>query len=110
MAYRIVSSDSHKIILERESTKVAARVFVLIGSVFFLIGVGLNFLMTTWEMPFMLFRILFPLFGLIAVQKQHMFADFDYNTFDPILNFLKFVLKLNMLTPCEIYIYMLMAY
>jgi hypothetical protein len=67
MAYKIVSSDSHKMVLERESVTMASGCFVAVGSLFFLIGVGLNFFMDTWEMPFMLFRILFPLFGLGAV-------------------------------------------
>jgi len=67
MAYRITSSDSHKIILERESTALSAGVFITIGSLFFLIGVGLNVFMTTWEMPYLLFRGLFPFFGLIGI-------------------------------------------
>jgi hypothetical protein len=67
MAYRIMASDTNKIVLERESTRLAAGVFVVIGSVFFLIGVGLNVFMNTWEMPFVIFRLLFPLFGLIAI-------------------------------------------
>jgi hypothetical protein len=67
MAYKIVSSDSHKMVLERESVTMTSGCFVAVGSLFFLIGVGLNFFMTSWEMPFMLFRILFPLFGLGAV-------------------------------------------
>ena len=67
MAYKIVSSDSHKIVLERESVKIATGCFVAVGSLFFLIGVGLNFFMDSWEMPFLLFRILFPLFGLVAI-------------------------------------------
>ena len=67
MAYTIVSSDAHKMVLERESVKLATGMFVGVGAFFFLVGVGLNFFMTTWEMPFLLFRILFPLFGLIAI-------------------------------------------
>jgi hypothetical protein len=54
-------------VLERESVTMASGCFVAVGSLFFLIGLGLNFFMDTWEMPFMLFRILFPLFGLGAV-------------------------------------------
>jgi membrane protein YdbS with pleckstrin-like domain len=65
--YKIISTDTHKIVLERESVKLATGCFVAIGLLFFLIGVGLNFFMTTWEMPFLLFRVLFPLFGLGAV-------------------------------------------
>lgn len=67
MAYTITSSDAHKMVLERDSVKMATGCFVAIGSLFFIIGVGLNFFITTWEMPFLLFRILFPLFGLIAI-------------------------------------------
>lgn len=67
MAYHITSSDSHKIILEREPTVVASRIFIIFGSFFFLIGVGLNAFMTTWEMPYLLFRLLFPTFGLVAI-------------------------------------------
>jgi membrane protein YdbS with pleckstrin-like domain len=67
MAYKIVSSTPQKLILERESAAMSSGCFIAIGSLFFVIGVGLNFFMTTWEMPFLLFRILFPLFGLGAV-------------------------------------------
>ena len=67
MAYRIISSDPHKIVLERVSTALASGLFIGVGSLFLLIGVGLNVFMTTWEMPFMMFRLLFPAFGLIAI-------------------------------------------
>lgn len=67
MAYKIISSDAHQIVLERESVKMATGCFVAIGSLFFLIGLGLNFFLTTWEMPYLLFRILFPVFGLGAI-------------------------------------------
>jgi hypothetical protein len=67
MAYTITTSDSHKIILDRESVTFATGMFVGVGSLFFSIGVGLNVFMDSWEMPFLLFRILFPLFGLVAI-------------------------------------------
>lgn len=67
MAYRITTTDSHKIVLERESTTLATGLFIGIGALFFLIGVGLNVFMTTWEMPYIVFRILFPVFGLLAI-------------------------------------------
>jgi hypothetical protein len=67
MAYRILSSDSQKFILERESAAVKSGIFISVGALFFLIGVGLNVFMTSWEMPYLLFRILFPLFGLLAI-------------------------------------------
>jgi hypothetical protein len=67
MAYKIISSDQHKLVLERESVKLAAGCVVAVGSLFFLVGLGLNYFMDTWEMPFLLFRVLFPLFGLGAI-------------------------------------------
>lgn len=67
MAYKIVSSDAHKLVMERESVAAATGIFVGVGALFFFIGAGLNIFMDSWEMPFMLFRILFPLFGLGAI-------------------------------------------
>lgn len=67
MAYHIISSDSNKIILERDATGFAVGLFVGVGSFFLLIGIGLNIFMDTWEQPYILFRILFPLMGSIAI-------------------------------------------
>lgn len=67
MAYQIQSSDAHRMVLVRQSAAASAGCFMAIGGLFFLIGVGLNVFMSTWEMPFMIFRILVPLFGLVAI-------------------------------------------
>jgi len=67
MAYHITTFDSQKLALERDSSGFSSRLFVVVGSFFLLIGVGLNIFMDTWEVPFILFRILFPFFGCVAI-------------------------------------------
>lgn len=64
MSYKISSVDSQKVILGRNSSSVTAGVFITIGSIVLLVGVGFNVFSTTWEMPFLIFRIVLPAFGL----------------------------------------------
>lgn len=67
MAYKISSSDSHKLVLAREEVKGAMYLFIGVGTLFFLVGVALNFFLEDWEMPFLMFKVLFPLFGALAI-------------------------------------------
>ncbi|MGC4022283.1 MAG: hypothetical protein QM734_10210, partial [Cyclobacteriaceae bacterium] len=88
MAYSIVSTDPHKIVFQRNSTGCAATVFIVVGSIFLLIGIGFNLGMDNWEYPNMLFRILFPVFGLggiaagIYAPKQARESTPELVTFD----------------------------
>jgi ABC-type multidrug transport system fused ATPase/permease subunit len=66
MSYKISSVDSQKIILERNSPAIITGAFIIIGSIILLVGIGLNLFSETWEMPILFFRILLPLFGLLA--------------------------------------------
>jgi hypothetical protein len=63
MAYNLTFSDSRKIIFDRAGAGCASSMFMVIGAVFFLIGLGINYFAASWEFPFLLFRLLFPLFG-----------------------------------------------
>ena len=67
MAYVIKETGNNKIVLIRAGSGCNTSLFIGVGTLFFLIGVGINLLMTSWEFPFFLFRILFPLFGLGAI-------------------------------------------
>ena len=90
MAYIITSNDSSKIVLERASVKLKAGCFVAVGLFFFLIGVGLNVFLTTWELPYGLFRILVPFAGLAAmfggrlIPKQTQTSEPEQIVFDHI--------------------------
>ncbi len=67
MAYLISTATPSKITLLRESQKGASTLFIIVGSIFVLIGIGLNVVIEQWEFPFLLFKLLFPAFGLMAV-------------------------------------------
>ncbi len=65
MPYHFIASDSHQLVLQRQSVKTASIVFTVVGTLFFLVGVAVNLLSDDFEFPFLLFKILFPLMGLI---------------------------------------------
>ncbi len=67
MPYHITTSDSNKIIFERDAVKGLAAIFVGAGSLFLFIGIMLNVFMDSWEMPNILFRLLFPGFGSLFI-------------------------------------------
>jgi hypothetical protein len=67
MPHVLKSADAHKIIFQRASDGCSTAVFVLVGSLFTIIGVAINLLSTDTEFPFVLFKILFPLFGVGAI-------------------------------------------
>jgi hypothetical protein len=65
MPYHISSSDSNKIIFERDSTKVISSVFIGIGILMTFIDILTNALMTSWEFPNNMLRLFFPAFGIL---------------------------------------------
>jgi hypothetical protein len=67
MSHVLKSADAHKIVFQRASEGCSTAVFVIVGSVFTLIGVAINLLSTDMEFPFLLFKILFPVFGVGAI-------------------------------------------
>lgn len=67
MPHVLKSADAHKIIFQRATDGCSTAVFVVVGFVFTFIGVALNLLSTDTEFPFILFRILLPLFGVGAI-------------------------------------------
>lgn len=64
MPYKIISSEPSEIVLERTSVWFVAILFAAVGSIFFFIGIGMNFFMDN-DFSSLLFRILFPGMGLL---------------------------------------------
>lgn len=67
MAYKLASSDSTKMVLTRESATGASIFTIIVGSLFIVIGIGINAFVYSWEFSYILIKTLFPLFGLLAV-------------------------------------------
>ena len=67
MPHVLKSADAHKIIFQRTKDGCSTALFVVVGSIFTLIGLALNLLSADTEFPFILFKILFPLFGVGAI-------------------------------------------
>jgi hypothetical protein len=67
MPYKITSNDNNKLVLERAGTGCAMGMFIGVGTLFFIVGICLNIFMEGYAFPNILFKILFPVFGLGAI-------------------------------------------
>lgn len=67
MPHILKSADADKIIFQRATDGCTTTVFIIVGLLFASIGVALNLLSSDTEFPFILFRILLPLFGIAAI-------------------------------------------
>jgi hypothetical protein len=67
MPYQITSNDNNKLVLERAGQGCGMAMFIGIGTLFFIIGICLNIFMDGYAFPNILFKLLFPAFGLGAI-------------------------------------------
>lgn len=67
MPHVLKSADAHQIIFERAKDGCTNTIFISVGSFFMLIGVAFNLLSTDTDFPFVLFKILLPVFGVGAI-------------------------------------------
>jgi hypothetical protein len=61
------TTEPDKIVFTRLSAGCGSSIFVIVGSIFTLIGVGLFVFTENPEMPLSMMRFIFPAFGLVAV-------------------------------------------
>ena len=67
MSYKLTSSDQQGIVFERSVSGCSRALLIVVGSIFLLLGVGLNAMSSGFESPLILFKTIFPLFGLGAI-------------------------------------------
>jgi hypothetical protein len=67
MAYRIASDDLSGIVFERHVSGCARGLFIIVGLIFLSVGMGMVYFSPGYEFPAILFKSVFPLFGLGAV-------------------------------------------
>jgi hypothetical protein len=67
MSYRITSDDHNGIAFERDIAGCARALFIGVGLTFMVAGIGIVYFSPGNEFPTILFKLIFPLFGLGAV-------------------------------------------
>jgi hypothetical protein len=67
MPYRIASDDLNGIVFERHVSGCARALFIGVGLIFILVGTSMIYFTASSEFPAILFKSLFPLFGVGAV-------------------------------------------
>ncbi len=66
MSLQIKSSSADQVILERANSGSTKTVFLIVGSIFTLVGLVMLLLMP-WEFPFLIFKLVFPSIGIFVV-------------------------------------------